>query len=241
MTFTAKADEMLKMLDPIIGVAGKGADVTFNVTSQAIEVSITNESKSALCRMSVDISEGMISGALDDVNIADDGSVTVNIDTLVGALKMFASRKVKVSLSGKDVVIECDIGKRTIRINENVKTSKSVEFKTMIEVNADPNDLKKVSGFNDISDSMYFDLHLGKFRIGCASDSETAEIYLETVVYQEHRSYYSSEIVSDVVRRIHCDAGDGVVISLSEDAPLGMTFDYGCASYWIFIAPRIKV
>ena len=45
MTFTAKADEMLKTLDPIIGVAGKGADVTFNLTSEIIEVSITDESE----------------------------------------------------------------------------------------------------------------------------------------------------------------------------------------------------
>lgn len=240
MTFTAKADEILKTLDPIIGVAGKGADVTFNLNPQIIEVSITDESESAMCRMAVAVSEGMVSGSLENVRIVDDTSVTVNIDTLVGALKMFANRKVEVSLVGKYVVIECDFGKRTIRTNDNVRTSRQIKFKSAIEVDADPNDLKKVSGFDGISDSMYFDLHTGRLRIGCASDSETAEIYLDTGVYQKHRSFYPSDIIADIVRRIHCDTGNGVTIGLAEDAPLSLSFSYGCTDYWIFVAPRIN-
>ena len=241
MTFTAKADEMLKILDPIIGVAGKGADVTFNLTSEIIEVSITDESESALCRMAVNVSEGRSSGDLENYTVYDDISATVNIDTLVAALKMFGGRKVDISMSGRDVVIECDFGRRTLRTNQNVRTSRQVKFKSTIDVTADPADLKKAAAFDGISDSMYFDLHLGKLRIGCSSNNETAEIYIDATAYQDHRSYYSTELLTDIVRRIHSDTGAGVTIGLAEDAPLSLSFSYGCADFWIFVAPRINV
>jgi len=238
MRFKAKADEIMKTLDPIIGVAGKDAEVTFNLNSEVIEVSITNESACAMCRMAVDVSEGMASGDLEDCMITDE-SVTLNIDSLVGALKMFAGQKVEVCTSGKDVIIESDLGRRTMRMLEDAKTSRQVKFSAAIEITADPNDLKKLAGFDGISESIYFDIHGGRLRIGCASETETAEIFIETAVYRDHRSFYPSDIISTIVRRIHAEQ-DGVKICLSEDAPLCMTFDYGCTSYWIFIAPRIE-
>jgi len=237
MTLTAKADGLLKIIDPIVGVAGKGAEVTFNLTESMAEVSIADDSESALCRMSADISR---SGIIGEWSVGRDISVTLNIDQLTAGLKAFGPDEVEISYSEatRQVSIENGTGRRTMRTLDAVRTSRDIRFRPCTEIKADPADLKKACGFDRISDSMSCTLEGGRLSIGCATESETAEIYIDTDVCTKHRSFYSSEIVSDIFRHIHAEGP--VSISLCDDAPLRLSFDYDCARFYIFVAPKIE-
>lgn len=237
MTFTAKADGLLKIIDPVIGVAGKGAEVTFNLTESMAEVSIANDSESALCRMSADIPR---SGIISEWSVGRDRSVTLNVDQLTAGLKAFGPDEVEISYSEatRRVSIESGTGRRTMRTLDAVRAFRDIWFRPCTEIKADLADLKKACAFHRISDSMSCTLESGRLSIGCATESETAEIFIDTdVICTKHRSFYSSEIVSDIFRRIHAE---GLVsISLCDDAPLCLSFDYDCARFCIFVAPRI--
>lgn len=236
MMLTAKADAILKTLDPLIGVAGKEADVTFIVQEDLIKASVMDESHAAICFLNVDVLEGLSTEIIDDYVYNIDEEVTVNIDTLVAALKMFSGQKVNVSFETNIVIVECETGKRTIRVSKPVKTLKDVAFSASAEILADAKNLKRIAGLDSISDSMFFDLRQGKLSIGCSSDNQSAEIYIDTDVHTSLRSYYSSALVASIVRRIHSDS---VTICLTEDEPLGLLFKYECADYRTFVAPRI--
>lgn len=237
MTFTAKAGGLLKMIDPIIGVAGKGAEVTFNLAESMAEVSIADDSESALCRMYADIPR---SGIISEWDVGRDRSVTLSIDQLTAGLKAFGPDEVEISYSEatRQVSIENNAGRRTMRTLGAVRTSRDIQFRPCTEIKADPADLKKACAFDRISDSMSCTLEGGRLSIGCSSESETAEIYIDTDVRTKHRSFYSSRIVSEIFRRIHAEGP--VSISLCDDAPLCLSFDYDCARFYIFVAPRIE-
>ena len=64
MIIVKKADDLMKILDPMIGTAGKDADVTFNLAPTVVEVSVTDPARAVLCRMSADITMGYEDGTL---------------------------------------------------------------------------------------------------------------------------------------------------------------------------------
>ena len=230
----AKADEILKIIDPIIGVAGKGAEVNFDLTSETIETSITNESHSAMCLMRAEVSRSEhIKGYR-----TGDMSVALNIDRLTSALKTFGTQWVSISSSGTCVTVENDTGRRTMRTLSPGSAPTMRDFPVSARIPADPADLKRACAFVGIGDSMQFALKAGRLSIGCSSDDETAEIFIDTDLCIDIGSFYSSELMSDIFRRIHSDGF--VAIGLGEDAPVCLEFEYDCAEFRIFVAPRIE-
>lgn len=236
MSFVAKADDLLRMIDPIIGVAGKGAAVTFTVASTGIfRVGLTNQSESALCLMYANVSGSKL---ITEWEAGISADLTLDIDQLVAALKTFGTDKAKFSYSPatRRVTIENDMIRRTIRTLDIINTARAIMNSLRIEIEADPSHLKKAIAFESISEYMECVLEGGRLSLGCKSEMETAEIHIDAGVHITHRSDYSSSILADIFRRIHSDV---VVIGVADDAPLELSFEHDCAEFRIFVAPLI--
>ncbi|MDY0236860.1 MAG: hypothetical protein RBR71_12605 [Gudongella sp.] len=236
----AKASEILKAIDPIIGVVGKGADVTFCLSPSSIDVSVTDEGHIAMCIMSVDTDMGIRLGSIDHYTVSENKSVTLNIDLLTSALKFFGYDSVDISEADDRVVIQNKNGKRTLRtISRNMSgKARSMSFDVLIPICSA--DLRRCSKLDDIGDSMCFEVTPGQLSIGASSDLESAHVYVEADVCLECRSFYPSDVVAAIVKRIHLTDDGNVIVGISKNAPMSMDFTVSCAHYAILIAPRIE-
>ena len=232
MIFTAQANEILKTLDPIVGVAGKEGEATFVFLGDTIETSLKDEGHVALCNMIVDTFD------IDNYEREGEEKITVQMDKLTSALKFFGSDLVNVSTSGEEIIIESETAKRTLRMDGKPSFTKVPNLTCDVNVTVSPNQLKKLRDLETISDGITFYLQNGKLVIGSYSEVETAEYRVDVGVYMDARSTFPAEILSDIVRRI--PAEDSVMISLGTDEPIALSFEYKAARYKMYIAPRIE-
>ena len=232
MIFTAPANEILKTLDPIIGVAGKEGEATFVFLGDTIETSLTDEAHIAMCNMIVDTFD------LDNYERDGEEKITVQMDKLISALKFFGSDSVTIYTSGEEIIIESEMAKRTLRMDGKPSFAKVQNLTYDVNVSVSSNQLKKLRDLETISDGITFFLQNGKLVVGSYSDVETAEYRMEVGVYMDARSTFPAEMLSDIVRRIPAD--DSVMISLGNDLPIALSFEYKAARYKVYVAPRIE-
>lgn len=238
MIIVKKADDLMKILDPMIGTAGKDADVTFNLAPTVVEVSVTDPARAVLCRMSADITMGYEDGTLGAYEIDKDISVTVPINTFAGIIKSFGSQEICLTMKDSTVIVSNDAAKRTFRLSNTDKTAKTLNIQYASYMQVGAQDLRRTVGMERISDGVTYHLNSdGKLTIGTYSDTESAEIYISTESYKSVKATYSSDILSDVIRRIHAD--DNIEIGMSNDMPMQLNYNFRCATFWIMVAPRI--
>lgn len=108
-----------------------------------------------------------------------------------------------------------------------------------VELQITQDKLKELTSLEKIGETLHIRIDKGRLVFACSSDVETAEIYVPTVYTSDVKSSFGTELVANVVKRIHTKEGENVSLELVTDAPLRMRFSYMETDYRVYIAPKI--
>lgn len=235
----AHADRMLTVLDPIIGVAGKDADVRFELTSSEITCGVRDEGQTMMCMM--EASTGCEEdSALFDYSIEGDVSVAFSLEHMTAALKAFGDEAVYITQIGARVCLWNDNRRRGFTmLGGQVDVPRDLKMTPDVELQITQDKLKELTSLEKIGETLHIRIDKGRLVFACSSDVETAEIYVPTVYTSDVKSSFGTELVANVVKRIHTKDGENVILELVTDAPLRMRFSYMEADYRVYIAPKI--
>ena len=235
----ARADRMLTVLDPIIGVAGKDADVRFELTSSEITCGVRDEGQTMMCMM--EASTGCEeSSALFDYSIEGDVSVAFSLEHMAAALKAFGDEAVYITQIGARVCLWNDNRRRGFTmLGGQVDVPRDLKMTPDVELQITQDKLKELTSLEKIGETLHIRIDKGRLVFACSSDVETAEIYVPTVYTSDVKSSFGTELVANVVKRIHTREGENITLELVTDAPLRMRFSYMEADYRVYIAPKI--
>lgn len=227
----ANAKDAIEWIDPIIGVTGKDAEVTFYVTPQMIQVGVTD------CTHVAHISAMLPADGL-QIKTDKDITVTVNISTLYDALKSFADAEVEIDIDGESLRIKNKLGIRTMRLLSKMDMAKrpSVDYDDSLSI-VTP-ELRRIASIDGIGEGITLTLANGEFVAYTGSDTESASVYLIAghCISDRRSSTYPSEMLASIIKRIRADK---VSISLKTNYPLYLNFEDG-ADYHVWLAPRIE-
>ena len=237
VVIVSSATKLLKNLDPVIGVAGKEAPVKFRFAENSISTGVQDEASIMRCIMDAKITFQEDSAIFDYI-CTRPSEIPVSIEHLVRALKAFGDECVCVTVIGAKVCMWNDCRRRSFTlVGDNVAIYSDIDRDSEVNIPVPVETLRELAGLKTIGETLFARVDKGRLTFSISSDVETAEIFVPSVYTENVTSSFGSEVIADIVRKIHSE--DDVLVGLSTDYPIIFEFRSGAASYRIHVAPRI--
>lgn len=231
------AGKLLTALAPIVAVAGKEAEVTAILEKNKIRCVVKDEPKTMQCHVEaypLSSDSSFVTYEADE----EPTTITFALEHLTAALKPFGSEAATIALVGSRVCLWNDSRRRSFTLlGFEIPEAKEPRLVYPFDSEVPASRLKELVGLEKMGETVHMFVDKGRLVMRCTSDVETAEVFVATMYTLDVRSAFGSALLSQVIKAI---PSDDVTVRLGDDIPLRLDFDYGCADYRVYIAPRIE-